>query len=168
MLAQSSYAQGLLLDVGCGKKPFHDAFQGAVNCYVGMDIPSKIDRSDKAERAVSIDVYGSALYLPIKSDAVDTVLSTFTLEHIYEYSLYFSEIYRVLKQGGHFYLIAPLMNVVHEAPYDYFRYTENAIKLIAEEHHSSPVLIIPLGGETLFWGNRLASKILQKACPFSL
>ena len=49
----SQYAKGILLDIGCGKKPFYDVFQGYVNHYIGLDIPSNIDRPDKKERKIN-------------------------------------------------------------------------------------------------------------------
>lgn len=69
----SRYAAGIVLDIGCGKKPFLDVFEGCVHRYIGLDIPSKIDRPDANERAARTDLYGDGLSLPLKDASVDTV-----------------------------------------------------------------------------------------------
>lgn len=155
----SRYAAGIVLDIGCGKKPFLDVFEGCVDRYIGLDIPSKIDRPDANERAARTDLYGDGLSLPLKDASVDTVLAFFVIEHIFPYDGLFREAHRVLKRGGLLMVISPLMNVLHEEPYDYFRFTGHALKLMALKHEFSPLRITPLGGEWLFWGNRIASHI---------
>jgi len=96
----SRYAAGIVLDIGCGKKPFLDVFEGCVDRYIGLDIPSKIDRPDANERAARTDLYGDGLSLPLKDASVDTVLAFFVIEHIFPYDGLFREAHRVLKRGG--------------------------------------------------------------------
>jgi len=155
----SRYAGGILLDIGCGKKPFLDVFEGFIDRYIGLDVPSSIDRSDMNERAASTDLYGDGRFLPLKDASVDTVLSFFVLEHIFQYNDFFHEVHGVLKPGGHFMFISPLMNELHEEPDDYFRFSGYALKLLALKHDFSPIRIMPLGGEWLFGGNRISSHI---------
>jgi len=49
------------------------------------------------------------------------------LEHVTEPYAIAREIYRVLKPGGRAFLIAPHIRRQHQAPYDYFRFTEYAL-----------------------------------------
>jgi len=165
--AFSGYACGTVLDIGCGTKPFREAFQGRVENYFGVDVPSKIVRSNEKERFIEIDIYGDCLDLPVKNGRIDTVFSSFVIEHVFEYDRFFREVYRVLKAKGNFIMISPLIVEVHEPPCDFFRFTEYALRGIAERHRLDVVNIIPIGGEFLFWGNRMAGHI-HKWFSFSM
>ncbi|MBC8466827.1 MAG: class I SAM-dependent methyltransferase [Deltaproteobacteria bacterium] len=151
------YASGTLLDIGCGTKPFEEVFASKVTYYLGMDIPTKIERGNLRERAETIDVYGDCLNLPVMASSVDTVFCSFVIEHVFEYDRLMDEARRVLKKGAHFYLISPLLVAIHEAPYDFFRFTEYSLERIAEKHEFEALHIVPVGGEFLFWGNRAAT-----------
>ena len=109
-----SYASGTLLDVGCGTKPFYDVLRGQTNKYIGVDIPSRIDRPNQGERERHIDIYGDCLNLPVKSCSLDTVFSSFVVEHIFEYDKFIAEVHRVLKKEAYFIMISPLISVIHE------------------------------------------------------
>ncbi|MDY6950057.1 MAG: class I SAM-dependent methyltransferase [Thermodesulfobacteriota bacterium] len=150
------YARGTLLDIGCGTKPFYEVFKGQTQAYIGMDILSKIARPDVEARADQIDLYGDSLCLPVKTSSVDTVFSSFVIEHIFEYDRFISEVYRVLKKNAHFIMISPLIFEVHEAPHDYFRFTKFALEQIGEKHGFRVVHTAPVGGEILHWGRRIS------------
>ena len=49
------------------------------------------------------------------------------MEHISDPQEVINEIYRVLKPGGKAFIIAPHIRRQHQAPYDFFRYTEYAL-----------------------------------------
>lgn len=72
------------LDIGCGKNKKEG--------YIGIDI----DPNSGA------DIIVSALNLPFENDSVDEIQSSHLVEHFspQEVQQFFSEIYRVLKQGG--------------------------------------------------------------------
>jgi len=153
------YAGGTLLDIGCGTKPFYEVFEGQVKEYIGLDIPSKIDRPNQTERLMQTDIYGDCLNLPFRSSSVDTVFSSFAIEHVFEYNKYFEEAYRVLKKEGYFIMLSPLIVEIHEQPFDYFRFTKYSLELIAKKHRFKAIHIVPVGGEFLFWGNRIAAHV---------
>lgn len=152
-----SYAEGTLIDIGSGTKPFQEVFSKKTLCYYGLDILSTVDRTNDIERLKAIDVYGDALHLPFKTSSVNTVFSSFVIEHIFEYDRFFEEAHRILKIDSYFILISPLIVEVHEEPYDFFRFTRFSLEKIAQRHQFEVVHIIPVGGEFLFWGNRLAA-----------
>lgn len=152
------YASGNnLLDVGCGTKPFYGVFKGQVKNYIGVDIPSNMVRHDQKERVETIDIYMDCLNLAIKNSSIDTVFSSFVIEHIFEYERVFTEVYRVIKKGGFFIMVSPLVSEIHEEPYDYFRFTNYSIELIAERHGFKTVKILPVGGGFLIFGNRIVA-----------
>jgi len=160
------YFKGTLIDIGCGSKPFKDDISRRIQDYIGIDIPTKIKRTNESERSEEIDIYADLLKLPIKSNSVDTVFSSFVIEHVYSYETLFEEVYRVLKKDALFVLVSPLMSILHERPYDYFRFTEYALKKIGPQFKFKTIKIVPLGGEWIFMGNRLACHIFDLKYPF--
>jgi hypothetical protein len=61
----------IVLDVGCGHKPYRDLFSAAI--YIGMD-REIVDSSP--------DFLGDTLCLPIRDQAVDIVFATQVIEHV--------------------------------------------------------------------------------------
>lgn len=163
----NGYSKGILLDVGCGAKPFQEVFEGRTRHYFGLDIPSKIDRTNEKQRTETIDLYGECQILPVRTASLDTLLCSFVIEHVFEYDLLMDEACRVLKKEAHCYLVSPLLVAIHEAPYDFFRFTEYSLQRIAEKHGFEALHIVPVGGEFLFWGNRIAT-FLHKVPGFPM
>lgn len=117
---------GHLLDIGCGTKPYGPLLSGHIARHTGVDLPSSIhDQS-------AVDAYAGATSLPFRSGAFDSVLCTEVLEHVPDPRKAMEEISRVLRPGGTVLLTTPFMYRVHEAPYDFFRYTPFAITALAE------------------------------------
>ncbi|MCX7020459.1 MAG: class I SAM-dependent methyltransferase [Candidatus Sumerlaeota bacterium] len=117
ILAMRDNATGIMLDVGCGTKPYCCVFEGLVTKHIGVDVPAS--RHDHS----AIDAYSSALHLPFCSESFDFVLCTEVLEHLPDPLLCVREISRVLKQGGRVIFSTPFMYRIHESPYDFYRYT---------------------------------------------
>ncbi len=67
--------------------------------------------------------------LPLKDEEFDTILLTDVLEHIQDPFCLWKEMTRVLKHGGKVIVGVPFLYPIHEAPHDYFRYTEHALRL---------------------------------------
>lgn len=103
----------LVLDVGCGHKPYRECF-GDV-CYLGMDFTT--DDS-------SPDFLGNACMIPICTGAVDIVLCTQVIEHVPEPEEMLREFHRVLRPGGSLILTGPMYWPLHEEPYDFYRFTK--------------------------------------------
>lgn len=77
----------------------------------------------------------------------DAVLTTkVIMEHVSEPQLVVDEIYRVLKPGGKIFLIAPHIRRQHQAPHDYFRYTEYALNNILSKSGFTKIDIQNTGG----------------------
>lgn len=77
----------------------------------------------------------------------DAVLTTkVILEHVSEPQLVVDELYRVSKPGGKVFLIAPHIRRQHQAPHDYFRYTEYALNNILSKSGFTKVDIQNTGG----------------------
>lgn len=149
LINAKSYAKCKLLDAGCGNKPYEPIFSNFVDMHVGIDLPIS-ESANKSEKKV--DVYGSVLNMPFKSESFDTLLSTEVLEHVPEPKKYLEEMYRVLNGArGEKYLIltTPMTWGLHEVPHDYYRYTRYGLKYLAESVGFEIVYIKAICG---FWG----------------
>lgn len=129
------FVSGVLLDIGCGDKPYLKLLQGKFTKYIGLDIPSRIPRSNIKEIQKVIDVYGSGFRLPFKNHRIDTILCIEVLQHAEEPGQIFSEISRVLKKDGILLLIAPQNVHIHEAPYDFYRYTGYGLEYLCRKNN---------------------------------
>ncbi len=149
----SHLATGCLLDVGCGNKPYKDVLKH-VGDYIGIDRPSmaRINDDLTAKRIVSIDVVGSAESLPFADVAFNTVLATQLIEHLGNPGLFLKEAARVLAPGGCLILTFPLINPLHEEPFDYFRFTEYAICFFCHKCGLKVEKCIKMGGGWLSVG----------------
>lgn len=112
----------LLLDLGCGNRPFRHMYEKYADNSVGMDVPYSLHDLG------SIQVYASGTDLPFKSGSFDVVLCTEVMEHVAEPESFLKEIDRVLVPGGHLVMTVPFLVPVHEAPYDFYRYTIFGLK----------------------------------------
>jgi SAM-dependent methyltransferase len=90
---------------------------------------------------------------------VDTVLCTQVIEHVRDPQSLLRESARVLRVGGHLILSAPLMNVVHEPPYDYFRFTPYGLRLLFENAGFEVVCIRHQGGGWAMLGQNVAWRV---------
>lgn len=102
----------LVIDVGCGEKPYADFFEGAH--YVGLNYGT-----DDA----SPDIVGDAQQLPLRSNRADIVFSTQVIEHVPHPEKLVQEAFRVLKPRGVLLLTGPFYWPLHEEPHDFYRFT---------------------------------------------
>lgn len=70
--------------------------------------------------------------LPFPDATFDVILTTkVLLEHVSRPEATMNEIARVLKTGGHAFLVASFIKMVHQQPYDFFRFTEYGLRHLA-------------------------------------
>ena len=123
--AEGPSLRGVMLDVGCGKKPYLRHIPN-VQKYVAVDVPSTIHGAHHA------DILASVLALPFESGAFDSVLCTEVLEHTADPSLCLREMARVAKPGATLLLTVPLSEMLHEEPNDYCRFTRYWLKYLLD------------------------------------
>lgn len=133
MVSSAHYAHGLILDIGCGEKPYASVFEGPGKRYFGLDID--IGNNKK------VDICGSSLHLPIKDSSVDTVITNQTIEHVKSPEKFMEEISRILTSGGTLILTAPQLWCLHEVPNDYYRFTRFALELLCQRNRLDVVLL---------------------------
>ncbi len=89
--------------------------------------------------------------LPIESEVADTVVSCSVMEHFCEPQIMLNEAFRILKSGGGIVLQVPWQWWIHEAPYDFFRYTPYGIKYLFEKAGFVDVVVEPQSGFFTMW-----------------
>lgn len=121
-------SRGVLLDVGCGSKPYRDLFK--VDKYIGMDI----EQTGHDHTSSDIDVFYDGNIIPFNDGYFDHVFSSEVFEHVFNLDRLLSEINRVTKKGGSLLITLPFCWDEHEVPYDFARYSSYGIKSILERH----------------------------------
>jgi SAM-dependent methyltransferase len=142
-------ARGRALDIGCGNMPMLPVFAGRVGPVVGLDRP----RPDGLE--IRAHVHGAAAALPFREAAFETAFCLQVLEHVSEPEQCLREALRVLAPGGHLILTAPHIWNVHEAPHDYYRFTEYGLRYLLEKAGFEVVEVRAMGGYFVTAGARL-------------
>jgi SAM-dependent methyltransferase len=71
--------------------------------------------------------------IPVEDDRFDAIIFNQTMEHLPRPLAVLCELQRVLKPGGTMICTAPLFYEEHEAPYDFYRYTQFAWHHLMQE-----------------------------------
>lgn len=112
------------LDVGCGDLRYRKyAEKEGWECFF----------ADFEARAEGVSVLLDAHSLPFKDESFDVVLVTEVLEHLADPRASLSEIHRVLRGNGEVILTVPFLWGMHEAPFDFFRYTEFGLDRLLQD-----------------------------------
>lgn len=114
----------LVLDAGAGEGMYRPLFAHAT--YESADFQQNEDK-----RYGPITYICDLVSIPVHPDRYDLVLCTQVLEHVPEPKLVLTEFFRVLKPGGRLWLSTHLYYPEHDAPYDFFRYTQYGLRHLA-------------------------------------
>lgn len=132
-----------VLDAGSGEGRYTDYFNHTR--YVGLDLAV----GDATWDYSGLDAVGDLREIPFPDNIFDAAICIQTLEHVNDPFKVISEIGRVLKPGGRFFLAAPMSWHQHQKPHDFFRYTSFGFRHLLEEAGMSVEEIRPVGG--YFW-----------------
>jgi SAM-dependent methyltransferase len=147
--------RGVVLDIGCGSRPYESLLGPAVTRYIGLDYPSTMGVQAQP------DIYADGLALPVQDATIDTILCFEVLEYIRDPFLFFQEMRRVLRPSGQYILITPLMRGVSDEPKDRFRFTPQGLTMLAEHAGLQVGEISPCGGIWAMVGQRISSALAQ-------
>jgi SAM-dependent methyltransferase len=162
MVRARPYLTGRMLDAGCGAQRYKDVF--AFDTYVGLEYNEHFQP----------DVVGDLRETPFEDKEFDSILSNQVLEHIDDTHRVFSEFQRILKPGGFLCITVPFIARIHEAPHDYWRMSEYAIRYLFSKHGFEEIEIANMGGFLTtqaylwqFWlweqlGNYRLGKLIRK------
>ena len=143
----SKYASGLLLDVGCGDKPYESILGPGLSGYVGLEY-SESHEGSMNEASGAADMLYDGKRIPPPDESVDIVLCTQVLEHVPDPSQLMREMARVLRVGGNLIVTAPFSYRLHAEPDDYWRFTWRGLEHLLQESGLRPERIESRGG---FW-----------------
>jgi SAM-dependent methyltransferase len=129
--------QEMLLDLGCGNRPFRATYDNYVSHSIGVDMPFS------PHLLSDVQVYSSGMSLPFKDGVFDIVLCSEVMEHVNEPELLLREISRVLRSGGFLVMTTPFMVPMHEEPHDYFRYTIHGLKYLCSRTELTVRQVLP-------------------------
>jgi len=120
---------GTVLDVGCADKRAEALL--APSCrYVGLDYLTTASHLYHSRP----DVYGDAQHLPFPDGTFDAVLMLHVLEHVPDPDKAVAEAVRVLGPGGRLIVETPFVYPVHDAPFDFHRWTPSGLELLVGRH----------------------------------
>jgi SAM-dependent methyltransferase len=94
--------------------------------YVGLDM----------RPGQGVDLVGEVEALPQADASVGTVVALETFEHVRRFWKGFEEVRRVLRPDGALLVAAPFHFHIHSHPYDYWRFTPDAYRLLLEDYPS--------------------------------
>jgi len=132
--------RGTLYDLGSGEAPYREWLLQYADTYVGVDWSDSL-HDIKADVVANLNEP-----LPINDEVADTVVSLSVLEHLCEPQQMLSEAYRILRPGGGLVLQVPWQWWIHEAPYDYFRYTPYGLRYLLERAGFTEICVEPQAG----------------------
>jgi SAM-dependent methyltransferase len=117
-------ARGRVLDVGCGAQPYRRLLPPDAE-YRGIDVAT-------ARAEFGYDTPGTVYYSghawPVADRSVDWVLSTETLEHVFDHGQFLSEACRCLRPGGRLVGTVPFAARWHFVPHDFWRFTPSCLQ----------------------------------------
>lgn len=122
LVEASKYANGSLIDIGCGKKPYKPIFEGKVSMHIGID-----------KYSPEADIKRDFLNSHFPKNSYDTALCTQVLEHTPEPMLFLKKINSLLKKKGILILTVPFTGSLHEIPDDYYRYTIYSLRYLLKK-----------------------------------
>lgn len=132
--------KGVLYDLGAGESPYRDFFLRHADKYVAVDWSNSY-------HGVMADVVANLNeVLPIEPEAADTVVSLSVLEHLNKPQTMLNEAFRILKDGGGIVLQVPWQWQIHEAPYDYYRYTPYGLEYLFKNAGFVDIQVEPQAG----------------------
>ncbi|KAF0111871.1 MAG: type 11 methyltransferase [Chloroflexi bacterium] len=115
-------ADAKILDVGAGHGDFADIFKG--RNYYALDIVPYPE----------VDVVADLGKInPFKDNSFDMVVMMNVLEHVYESRELLNSIAKIVAPGGSIVIAVPFLLKVHQAPFDFSRFTPYFLEKMAAE-----------------------------------
>lgn len=113
-----------VLDVGCGYMPHYAFFKDNLDFinYVGVDWENSPHKQNNVDYQMNLNeplnIVGS----------YDIILLMDVIEHLQNADLLFSSLKSSLNKCGFIYITVPFFYWIHEAPFDYYRYSIYQLK----------------------------------------
>ena len=121
--SQSQSKETLILDVGAGHGDFAQIFAGRK--YLSVDVVPYPEVDLACDLGVCI---------PFRENTFDMLVLMNVLEHVYHFHELLAALFYLLKPGGSLVIAVPFMIKVHQAPFDFYRYTHYTLVDLAKQH----------------------------------
>jgi SAM-dependent methyltransferase len=140
LYSAEKYASGRLVDIGCGSKPWKALFAPYVDEHIG------VDRVESGRKPDAVDVVATAYDVPLPDGYADTILFSSVIEHLEDPHRGMQTCSRLLAPGGYLIMTAPFFWPIHEAPYDFYRFSPYALRELVNDVELELVELVPLSG----------------------
>ncbi len=120
-------ARGVIVDIGAATR-WLERHLDADAMYVALDYPATASQLYRTRP----DIFADACRLPLRDECADHVACLEVLEHVREPETALREIARILRVGGAAHVSMPFLYPIHDAPYDFQRWTEHGWRRSAE------------------------------------
>lgn len=136
---------GAVVDLGCGVRPFAPDIEAHCDSYLGVDWVNTL-------HGLRADVVADLNHrLPFEDHTFDNVVSFEVIEHLAEPDTMLAEAWRILRPGGSITLSAPFQWWLHEAPWDYQRFTRHGFDYHLRKAGFVDIKIAPTSGFWSMW-----------------
>lgn len=146
---QATTAGDRILDAGAGECRNRELIENQT--YIALDAAC----GDQSWNYSGLDAIANLEKVPFKPNSFDLVICTQVLEHVREPQIVLNEFFRITKEGGSICISAPQGWGVHQAPYDFFRYTHFGLRHLLEKAGFEMISITPSCGYYGYLANRL-------------
>lgn len=134
-------AKGRTLDIGCGRQNLLPFLSRECH-YISLDTPATGEKLYRAQP----DVFGTAQNLPFRDRQFDTVILLEVLEHLDQPETALQDAKRLVKAGGKLIVSTPFLYPIHDAPWDFQRWTLYGLQRLAKSTGTRIKDLKPLGG----------------------
>jgi SAM-dependent methyltransferase len=134
----------IALDCGAGPQNKKSFIENQNYIYESSDFENIFDKNSLVKQTYICNVEN----MPISSDRFDLIISVQVLEHVEHPLVAIREMARILKQNRFIFLSTNFLYPRHGEPFDFFRFTENGLSLLANEAGLEVESIVAHGG---FW-----------------
>lgn len=122
-----------------------DAGSGSVDRYSDFFVYDKYLRLDVDPKS-GADIIASIEDIPLPSGSIDSVVCTGVLGDIFQPAVPIMEFNRLLKENGYCLLTDNFSSLMHNQPYDYFRFTDFYLKKLFSENGFEIMVSERIGG----------------------
>lgn len=129
----------LLLDLGCGARPYLKVYEPYFEKTLGADLP------DTYFEHYRVDIFCTATDIPLENESVDVLFCSEVLHDISQPEVMMKEVNRIIKPNGKIILSAPFVTPICDGIYDHYRYTKYGLEFLFKQQNFTNIKITEVG-----------------------